>query len=111
MTDPEKINKAKKIFLVLGGIAIIMGLMIESILDAMSGLFETMGISDWITPTVSTIMMILYIVGGITLIVGALMLESNFKTGKLLIIIASLPMIKDLGIVTLILAFVMLKDD
>jgi hypothetical protein len=109
--NPEKVAKAKMIILVIGIITIIMAFIMESILQGIMPMMESMGMEDLITDQLVLIMTILYIIGGAMMIIGALMLQSNFKVGKMLIILACIPTIKDIGILVLIIALVMLKDE
>ena len=109
MADQEKIAKAKIVLLILGILVWLASLMMESMLNAMQPTLESMGVADMITPELITIFMILYITAGILIVVGALLLPSNLKVGKILIILGSIITIKDLGIVVLIVALIMLK--
>ena len=82
----KKIGNAKKLSLILGIICVLGATQMEQMLAAMG-----MDVGQ----SIITIFQIMYIIGGILMIAGALQLEKNRNLGRLLILIASILTIKD----------------
>ena len=100
--------------IILGILAIIAAIFMAQLLAMTANLVPTalaeMDFYKLITENV-IIPQILYGTGGILLILGALMLLKNETTGKIIIIIGSVPILDKIGIFSLIIAFVFVKKE
>ena len=107
--NPEKLRLAKKILIILGIVVIIMGFLLESLIQPFISMMPAETYDMFLENILA--LTIFAVIVGILYIVGAIMLEKDEKKAKLLVLILSIISIKDAGFIGLIVYFVLLKNE